>query len=686
MREKIITILSNKNKLSLKQIRKEMKIASSSELVSLMKALNELEDERLLLNNHAYYYLLNESDIIGKVKDVSRFEYAVLGAKKIYVEKKNAKNVFDGDEVLAQKDKNGIYKITHIYSHGIYRITGTFIKLKGNLVFHSDVDFHRDFIVKNMKNFKIQANEKAVVTVEKYDNPMIVNIESLLGNSKSAGVDVTAILMQNKARLEFPERVMKEAKAVPQKVSSKEMKGRKDLRFLTTVTIDGDDAMDFDDAISIIKNDEGFKLFVHIADVSHYVAEGSQLDNEAYARCTSIYVADRVVPMLPFELSNGICSLNEAVERNTITCEMNINQEGDIVDYAVYPSVIFSDKRCTYNKVNACIDGDEVAIEEYQYVYPMLMDMAECAKLLITKSQQRGNIEFNSKEPIIVLDKKGRPVDIKVREIGFAENIIEQFMISANICVANLMNSKELPCMYRIHEDPDEEDIQRLVGVANHFGLEFDGKDFDSQSIQRLLDSIDDEMTFEVVSRVALRCMQKARYSSQCTGHFGLSLEEYCHFTSPIRRYSDLVVHRNLRKYVFEKCTNDPSKDFKKVERQSAQMSMKEKDAILMERKVEDYMMAEYMESRIGEIYEATIVSVLEFGFFVELDNLVEGLVSARSLKGYYTFDEKSMSLSNGIITYSMGQKVKVICVETNKEKGQIAFEIALRNSRNKVC
>lgn len=682
MKEQIITILKEQNKLSLKQLQKKCQISSSQQLVQLMKTLNQLEDERLIFNNHSYYYLLNQDDVVGKVKDISKYEFAVIGQKKVYVEKKNNSSVLENDEVLAQKGKNGQYKITHIYNHGIYRISGTFIKRKNELVFHSDMNFHREFFVKNRKNFKIEPNQKAIVTIEEYGNPMVVNIEKLLGNCKNAGVDITAILLQNRVRLSFPDSALLQAKQTPQKVSQKEMKTRKDLRFLQTITIDGDDARDFDDAVSIIENEEGFSLFVHIADVSHYVKENSALDQEAYQRCTSIYVADRVVPMLPLELSNGICSLNEAVERNTITCQMQIDRQGNIVEYQVYPSVIFSDKRCTYQKVNRALQQDPEVLAEYQTIYPMLQQMARCAQLLMVQSQNRGNIEFSSKEPVFILDKKGRPVDIQIRKTSLAEQMIEQFMIAANVCVATLMNQYHYPCMYRIHEDPDDQDLEKLAHVAQHFHLEFEQKKIDSKKISELLERIDDEMVYDVVSNVALRCMQKARYSHECLGHFGLSLENYCHFTSPIRRYSDLVVHRCLRKYVFERNETNWAKDMKKVEKQALQMSQKEKEAILVERKVEDYLMAEYMENKMNEVFEAKIVSVLEFGFFVQLDNLVEGLVSVRSLDGFFSYDEKNMCLTNSLITYSMGQKLKVVCVDVNKQKGQIAFELV--NKRRK--
>ncbi len=677
MRDKLLKLFNKKNKWTLEELRKEIVVDSSSKIVELMKNLNALVDKRRLVNNHSYYYLVKDEDVVGKVKDISRYEFSVSSPeKKVYVEKKYAKNVFVEDEVLAVKEK-GIWKIKHIFAHNIYRITGYFIKLNGRLVFHSDLDFYRDFEIANIKQFKINVNDRVVVKVLKYDNPMVVEIEKVIGNNKDKGVDITSLLIKNNVRMDFNKRVEEEINNLPAKVTAREIKSRKDLRFLQTVTIDGDDAKDFDDAISIIKNEDGYSLFVHIADVSHYVKEGSAIDKEAYARCTSIYVCDRVVPMLPLKLSNGICSLNENVERNTITCQMEIDKQGICKSYLIYPSVIFSDRRCTYKKVNECLDGNETAIEEYASLQEMIANMDDCAKLLEKQAKKRGSIEFFSMEPIIELNKKGKAINVSLRELGQAEQIIEQFMITANICVANYMDDNIIPSMYRIHLDPEYEDLLKLKNICDNFNIAVDIESITPAVIQRLLSSIGEESVYLAVSNITLRTMQKAKYSNECLGHFGLSLDQYCHFTAPIRRYSDLIVHRMLRKYLFENFQGNKDKDFSKIEKQALQMSIKERDAIAVEREINDYKIAEYMESFIGDIFEATIVSVLEFGFFVQLDNTVEGLVPIRSLNGYYEYEEKSMSLIGYRETYSIGNRVKVKVTDVNVSKGQIGFEVA---------
>lgn len=677
MRESLLQLFHRRKKWKLEELRENLHVTSANDLTQLIKTLNELEEERIIINNHSFYSYISSSDVVGKVKDVSKDEFMVSNEDtRIYVEKKYAKNVFEQDEVLAQRE-NGVWKIKKIFTRGIYKITGEFIKSKKGYRFLSDIDYHRSFVIKNIDDFNIHNHDKAVVKIVKYDNPMVVEIEQIIGNIKDKGVDITSILLENNVRMDFNRRIDKELTQIPDKVGKKDRLNRTDLTDLITFTIDGDDAKDFDDAISIVKKKYGYSLYVHIADVSHYVKEGSAIDQEAYARCTSIYVCDRVVPMLPFKLSNGICSLNPDVDRCTITCQMEIDEHGNCTSYKVYPSLIHSNMRCTYTCVNQLLEGNLQAIRQYEPIYQDLINLAQCASLLNQRSYDRGCIDFNTKEPFIQLNKKGKPVSIKVKPRGFSEQIIEECMILANVCVANYLHKQELPCMYRVHEKPTEKKMEPLIQLTQNLHLLFDYEDISSKSIQTLLESVEDENDFEVVSRMALRSMQKACYSHECTGHFGLAEEEYCHFTSPIRRYSDLVVHRMLRKYCFEKTEGNINKDNKKIEKQSMQMSQKERDAIFVERKVNDYKMAEYMESHQFETFEGTIVSVLEFGFFVELDNCIEGLVPVRSLYDFFEYDALTMTLKGEHTSYSMGQRVKVIVSEVNRQKGQITFGIA---------
>ncbi len=679
MRNLILNAFEEQSEWNVRDLQNALRVKSGKDFTTFVKTMNELEDEHILYNNHAKYFLIdNENYMVGVAKDISRFEYAVTNPdKKVYVPKKMAKNVFDRDEVLVQLQPN--VKVVHIYRHDVRQVIGKFIHTKKGWVFFSDIDFHRQFQIKNMHSFALKNGMKAVVEITKYSDPLEANIVKLIGMEKDPGVDITSILFANHVRMGFGDKIQLEVTKLPQKVQRSDLEGRVDYRSLDTVTIDGDDARDFDDAISIQKEKDGYVLYVHIADVSHYVKEGSAIDQEAYARSTSVYVTDRVVPMLPFELSNGICSLNPDVDRCTLTCKMHINKEGICTSYSIVPSIIHSNHRCTYKKVNQVLANDVEAMDEYQDLLTLIYNLNDCTKQLKKQSKKRGCIDFQTTESQIVLNKKGKPISIEKKERGIAEEMIEECMILANVCVANYLHAHQLPCMYRVHESPDPDKITTVTSVAHalHVPYDFYPDDVTTKELQTFLDSIESDELFEIFSMVTLRAMQKAKYSHQCIGHFGLSLSEYCHFTSPIRRYSDLVVHRMLRKYLFEKGdVKNVARDIKKIERQSYHVSQKERDAILVERIVDDYKKAEYMESRLGQVFDGTVVGVTGFGFFVELNNSVEGLVPLRSLMDFYTFDEAQMCLVSESNRISLGQHVRVMCKDVNRAKGQIEFAL----------
>lgn len=679
MKDKILKCFEKKKQWSIKDLERHLKCSSSKDFTAMIQALNELEEERILCNNHSVYFCIDQKEfVVGKVKDISRYEFIVSnGDQKVYVPKKYGRNAFDKDEVLVHctKKKN---EIIHIYSRGITKVTGTFYRRKGQLIFYSDVDLHATFQIQNLDEFNIEHRMKALVVITKYTDPLQCRIEKLLGYEYEKGMDITSILSANNVRQHFSDKVLAQADAMPKEVRESDLQGRSDFRNLMTVTIDGDDAKDFDDAISIEKTQTGYRLYVHIADVSHYVKEGSPIDQEAYARSTSIYVADRVVPMLPFALSNGICSLNPHVDRCTMSCVMDIDNYGRCVHHEIVPSVIHSNCRCTYQKVNAFLEQDQEIRKEYALIENLLDLFADCARLLQARSHDRGTIDFNTKEPKLILDEEGKCIDVQCRERGFAEQMIEEAMILANVCVAHTLNTKEIPGIYRVHEAPDPQKISHLTMLAHSMGIptNFYPDSVTTRDIQQFLESIHEEELLEVLSYAALRSMQKAKYEATCLGHFGLSLSEYCHFTSPIRRYPDLVVHRMLRKYLFEKSRKDKSGDVKKCERQAFYISGKEKDAVNVERQVNDYKRAEYMEDKIGQVFKGHIVSVQNFGFFVELPNTVEGLVPIHSLDDYFDYDEVASRLisQDGKKIYTIGQKVKVICESVDKLKGQIGF------------
>lgn len=682
MKNQILDYLKIHQQATLKEIEKACKPRTSKDFTNMIRSLNEMEEEKLIFNDHHIYQYIDPSCMfIGSVKDISRFEFLVNCADcKIRVDKRNSRNVFEKDEVLVlEKEKQN--KIIHVFSHGIKKITGTFYRRRNELIFYSDVDFHRPIIIRNKKDFKIEHRTKAVLDIIKYKDPLETKISAVLGKEHEKGVDIDAMLYENNVRINFNEHIKKEVKKLDQVVTEKDRMNRVDYRMLKTVTIDGDDARDFDDAISIEEDEQGYILYVHIADVSHYVKKNSAIDKEAYLRSTSIYLADRVVPMLPFELSNGICSLNPNVDRCTLTCKMHIDTAGKCTSYTIVPSLIHSDQRCTYAKVNALLENDPSVLAEYDKVKDLLLRLEKCARSLQEKSMERGCIDFNSKEAKIILNKNGKPVDVQLKSRGFAEQMIEECMILANVCVANYLHSHSLPCMYRVHEDPDPKKVYSLCSIADilHEEINFDPEHIQAKDIQLLLEQVKNPANKEILSIVALRTMQKARYDEKCIGHYGLALSEYCHFTSPIRRYSDLIVHRMLRKYCFEECKKDPRYDMEIIQEQSLHVSSKERDAIAIERKVDDYEKALYMSSRIGKRFKGTIVGVQSFGFFVELENTIEGLVPIRSLyDDFYEFDEDTMSLQAQMTgnRYQIGQSVNVVCMETDINKGQITFAL----------
>lgn len=684
MKDEILELFEKNKKMNVKELQKALNISTNHDFKEMCIALNELEDERKLYNNHVQYVLIdNKNWVAGKARDVSPTEYAVFNRdSKVYVPKDEHRILLDSDEVLVKVGKNG-NEVVHIYERGIKNIVGTFVRTRRGLKFRSDVDLHTSFDVLNEKDYALSNNMKAVVKVVEYTAPLKVKIVRLLGKEDEPGVDVTGILCENDVRMEFGKKVQKELDEIPDHVRKKEIRERVDLRALPTVTIDGDHTKDFDDAISVIRLENGgWRLYVHIADVSHYVEEDEDIDEEAYKRGTSIYVADRVVPMLPFQLSNGICSLNPDVDRLTLTCRMDFSKDGIMTDYDIFESVIHSDKRCTYNKVNEYLDKPE-SQPSYDEVGQMLRDFSDLATALKKQTEKRGHINFETREADFVLDENGKPVDVVVVERGWAEQMIEEAMIAANVAVAHELYSKKLPGMYRVHETPDPEKIEALKNMARSMNVrcDLDPHNTEPLDVAAFLSSIEDPAAKEILSAVAIRSMQKARYSDENLGHFGLALEEYCHFTSPIRRYPDLLIHRMLKRHVVHHKNDEKTlkKDAKRMSRSALHLSEKERDAIMLEREVNDLKSAQYMEDKIGQVYEGIISGVAGFGFFVELPNTIEGLIPLRTMNDdYYVYDADTMSLTgeNTGKRFSMGQPVRIRVSDVNVPKRQVTFEL----------
>lgn len=682
MKEEIIELLKNNEPMTPGAIAKALKITTSQAMKELSVALNELEADRKIYNHKEKYVWIDNPDwMIGSIRDVSADSYAVMNKEnKIYLPKMDAPFLMDRDEVLVKVGPDP--EVIHIYERGIIYIAGTFIKTRAGLKFRSDVDLHTQFKVVNTQAFNLKPGTKAVVKVVNYGSPLVVKIVEVLGQENEPGVDVSAILAEKEVRQGFNAKVRKEVAAIPDHVKASEMKDRHDLRDLMTVTIDGDSTKDFDDAISVEKLENGgWKLYVHIADVSYYVHEGEAIDNEAYLRGTSIYVADRVVPMLPFELSNGICSLNPDVDRLTLTCEMEFNAEGIMVDYSIYDSVIHSDGRCTYAKVNEYLD-DPTSVSEYEKFGSMLQDFSDLAKKLKNQTEKRGHIEFETKEPYFILGPDGVPVDVVVRERGWSEQMIEEAMIAANVAVAHELHSHDLPGMFRVHEIPDPEKLQSLVGMARVLNepCDIDPTNCDPKDIASFLNSIEDPRHKDILATVAVRSMQKARYSEENLGHYGLALEEYCHFTSPIRRYPDLLIHRMLREHVFKKKNDERTlqKDLQKMEKSALHLSEREKEAVTVERAVDDLEGAKYMKNKVGQEFDGVITGVTNFGFFVALENTIEGLIPLRNMEDdFYQYDAETMTLKgeNTQKQFALGMPVHIKVREVNIPKRQVTFD-----------
>ena len=482
--------------------------------------------------------------------------------------------------------------------------------------------------------------------------------------------------------MEFPESVKKAINDIPDVVSEKDKAGRVDLRNVQMVTIDGEDAKDLDDAVSISKEGPVYHLGVHIADVSHYVTEGSALDKEALKRGTSVYLVDRVIPMIPHKLSNGICSLNQGEDRLALSCLMDIDEKGNIVGHRICETVINVDRRMSYTSVKKIlVDNDTNEIMKYKELVPMFHMMEEAAELLRKKRFARGSVDFDFPESKIILDENGHPTDIKPYDRNVATKIIEDFMLAANETVAEDYFWQDMPFLYRTHENPDPEKMRKLATFINNFGYTLRlTDDLRPKEIQKLLSEIEGSDAENLISRLTLRSMKKAKYTTECVGHFGLAAKYYCHFTSPIRRYPDLQIHRIIKENLHGGLSPKRAAHYDAILPDVAvQTSAMERRAADAERDTDKLKMAEYMEQFVGETFDGVVSGVTAWGVYVELPNTIEGMVSINNMKGFYTFDEEHYEMVGelGNRSYKLGQKVKVVVIGTDKILRTIDFAFA---------
>jgi len=516
------------------------------------------------------------------------------------------------------------------------------------------------------------------VKPSRYDSFLFVDVIEVVGYAYDPGVDITARLIDFQIPINFSKDTLADVEKTAMHVSEAEKVGRHDYSSELVFTIDGEDARDFDDAISIESIEQGYRLCVHIADVSHYVQAFSNLDEEAQERGTSIYLLDRVVPMLPQALSNGICSLVELEPRLTLSCRMDIDFSGQLIDYDLHPSWIVSKKRMTYTEVNAFLEIDPQAIANLEAFAPSLKRLVSCTQAIRKQRVLMGMLDFESSESKFILDETNKIVRVEARLQGEAEEMIEDCMIMANQVVASHMDALDFPALYRVHAKPDKTKLMEFINLARFFNVKLHPKKLGPLALQKLLDDHRHDDVFVILNDALLRSMKKAVYDHRCEGHYGLGLEHYCHFTSPIRRYPDLIVHRMLRKYAFEHHYQDLDKDQAFVESLGHLCSFSERRAMDVERDVEAMKKAEYMSAFIGEVYKGIISGLVPYGFYVRLPNTIEGLVHVRTLEGYFEYDPDHYVLfkRGGKQRYMLGQSVTVRVISADKNRKSVDFEV----------
>ena len=698
MRDAILNILNNSDKaLDAFELQDALQIKSVEDTTILMEELRKLEDEVVIYHSNKDKYMMLDNSHLRKgiMRSNKRgFGFVEVEGMKddIYVSSDNMNGAIHEDIVLVEitskmNTERLEGRILKVIKRQVERYIGEINfdkKGKGHITL-DDQKIKLNIEIPKDKTLNAVDGHKVVVELvrrinknTKYEGKVI----EVIGHKHDPGVDILSIIYKYNINVDFPDDVKEEVKTIPSEVSPEESNGRRDLRDEVIFTIDGDDTRDIDDAISIEKLPNGnYKLGVHIADVSYYVKEGSPLDVEAQERGTSVYLVDRVIPMLPHELSNGICSLNPNVDRLAMSCVMEIDESGKTVDYEIFESVIRSRIQMTYKKVNSILE-DNVVPEGYEEYEEKLRLMAELAKVLRKFKVRRGYIDFGVQEAKILVDENCKPTDVVIRERGVGENLIEDFMIAANECVASHIFYMSLPFVYRVHEIPEEDRIRSFLAFVSSLGYNVAGdiKDVKPTTMQRILKSLEDKPEFKILSSLLLRSMQKAVYKPENLGHYGLASPCYTHFTSPIRRYPDTTVHRLLRTYLFHGKVDMST--IKKWEQKlvyiTEHSSERERAAVECEREVEDMKMAEYMEEHIGEEFEGMISSVTNFGMFVELDNLIEGLVPLRDMNDFFHYDEERMTLTGERtnIKYSIGDRLIVKVVRASHEEKTIDFEV----------
>lgn len=701
----------NRESIEVNDVTNKFNNHDSAQFKRQVKALAALErEEKIEMLGDGRLRLKRLPDsLVGTFSGTDRgFGFVMVedeGIDDIFVPAKATKLAFDGDtvevEITEAPDPSGGRsaegKITRIIERKTEQVIGEFIPYTDDEI--------ADYNLYGYVKAKLKKGPEHIIQIEMSGlNPTrgeIVSVDithypaykgedmrgvvtETIGHKDEPGIEILSIVHKHNIRSEFPDEVLAEAEQVPDQISAADLKGRRDLRGQQIITIDGADAKDLDDAVTVERLDNGhFQLGVHIADVSHYVREDSALDKEAFERGTSSYLTDRVIPMLPQRLSNGICSLHPKVDRLTLSCEMEINQQGNVVAYDIFPSVIRSVERMTYEAVNHILEEKHPQTrEQYQSLVPMLEEMAELHHILEQKRRHRGAIDFDSDEAKIIVDKDGKAIDIELRERRVGERLIESFMLAANETVSEHYSKADLPILYRVHEQPDESKMKRFLEFITTFGLTAQAsKDsITPKDLQGVMDRIKDEPYEAVISMLLLRSMQQARYDVDPIGHYGLGADYYSHFTSPIRRYPDLILHRLIHYYdEIGRSQQDKKRWESRLPDMAKHSSEAERRAIDAERETDELKKTEFMADKVGQEFMGTIISITGFGMFIQLPNTVEGLVHVSMMDDdYYRFDEDHLVMigeRTGKV-FRIGQPIKVKLMRADVEEVQIDFSI----------
>lgn len=688
--------------MTYKELEQHFELEDAEAFKEFLKLLNRLEQEGKIVRTRTNRYGIPDrmNLLLGKLQAHPKgFAFLIPEDREhpdVYIHANDFKGAMNGDTVLVRITSKSYGdgklegEVARIVTRANTDVVGTFESFESyGFVIPDDKRLFKDILIPKEKFNGAVSGQKVVVHLVQYPDGRKAAAEGeiieILGHKDDPGVDILSIIRKHKLPEGFNPEVMAEAEQVPDTVSEQDLVGRRDLRDLTIVTIDGADAKDLDDAVHVEQLPNGhYKLGVHIADVSAYVKENSQMDRDAYLRGCSVYLVDRVIPMLPRRLSNGICSLNPRVDRLTLSCEMEFDKTGKLVAHEIFPSVIKTVERMTYENVRKILlDQDAEVMAQYSELVDLFRTMEKLALLLRERRMARGAVDFDFEESKVIVDDEGKPLDIVKRERTIAEQIIEEFMLAANETVAEHFHWMKVPFLYRIHEDPDQEKMMRFIEFISNFGYVVRGKGnkVHPRALQSLLEEIEGTREETVISTMMLRSMKQARYDAESLGHFGLSAEFYTHFTSPIRRYPDLVIHRIIKEVVTNGSLSEKRQEHlaARLPDIAKQSSERERIAVEAERETDALKKAEYMLDKIGEEFEGMISSVTSFGMFVELENTVEGLIRLSDITDdYYHFDEMHMVLIGQRTSkvYRIGDEVRVRVARVNLDERNIDFEL----------